>query len=67
MISCYDLNDNLITVFDSYKECAKWFNTSTKVIQCYISRSRRGIRDKKFNKQDKKWYRLFKIEEIEND
>lgn len=61
MISCYDLEDNLITIFDSYKDCAKWFNTSVKVIYCYISRSQKGIVDKKRNIKYKKWYRLFKV------
>ena len=28
MITMYDLEDNLIQVFDSYKDCAKYFNTS---------------------------------------
>ncbi len=61
MIGCYDLEDNLVTIFDNYKECAKWFNTSTKCIHCYICRSRKGIVDKKKNKQNNKWYRLYKI------
>ena len=63
MIAMYDLEDNLITIFESYKECAKYFNTSTKVIQCYISRSKRGIRDKK--KNGNSWCRLIKIDEVE--
>lgn len=67
MISCYDLNDNLITIFDSYKECAEWFNTTANVIRSYISRSKNGIRDKKRNKQDKKWYRLYRIEGEDNE
>ena len=61
MIGCYDLDDNLITVFNSYKDCARWFNTSEKCIYCYISRSQKGIVDKKRDVNNKKWYRLFKI------
>lgn len=63
MISCYDLDDNFITVFDSYQECADWFNTSVNCIRSYISRSSKGLIDKKKNRQDNKWYRLFKMED----
>lgn len=63
MIAMYDLEDHLLTVFDSYKECANYFNTSTKCIHCYICRSIKNIVDKKLDKQRKRWVRLFKIEE----
>lgn len=63
MISCYDLEDNLITVFESYKECAEWFNTSVNCIYCYICRNQKGIVDRKRNKQDDKWYRLYKVDD----
>lgn len=43
MIAMYDLEDNLITIFDSYKECAKYFNTSIQVLHCHISRSKKDI------------------------
>lgn len=63
MIGCYDLEDNLITVFENYKECAEWFNTSVECIRCYICRNEKGILDKKRNKQNRKWYRLYRLEE----
>ena len=63
MISCYDLDDNLITIFENYRDCAKWFNTSIDVIYSYICKSQKGIVDKKRNIKDKTWYRLFKIEQ----
>ena len=63
MIGCYDLEDNLITIFDTYKDCAKWFNTTVEVIYSYISRSKKGIVDKIRDSEYGKWYRLFKIEE----
>ena len=66
-IAMYDLEDNLITVFESYKECAKYFKTSIESIHCYICRSQKGIVDKKLNKEDHKWYRLVKWLEIEDD
>lgn len=63
MITMYDLEDNLITIFDSYKECANYFNTTTKVIQSYICKSKKGKIDKK--RCGDKWFRLFKIDEKE--
>ncbi len=60
MIAMYDLEDNIITTFDSYKECAKYFNTTVKVIQCYICRNKQGKIDKK--RWGNKWCRLFKID-----
>lgn len=60
MILMYDLEDNYLCEFKNYKECAKYFNTTTKVIQCYISRSIKGTRDKKRDKNKNRWVRLFK-------
>ena len=61
MIAMYDLEDNLITIFDNYKECAKFLNTSTSVLRSYICRSKIGKVDKK--RYDNDWCRLIKIEE----
>ncbi len=63
MIAMYDLEDNLITIFDGYKECAKYFETTTKVIHCCVSRIKNGQRDRKRDKKSKCWVRLYKIEE----
>lgn len=65
MIFMYDLEDNYICEFKTYKECANYFNTSTKVIQTYISKSRKGTRDKKRDFNNKRWVRLFKEEKYE--
>ena len=64
MIAMYDLEDNYITSFDNYKECANYFETSVAVIQDYICRSQKGTIDKKRD-LDGSWVRLFKIEEEE--
>lgn len=61
MIAMYDLEDNLITIFDNYKECAKYFNTSIEVIHSHICRSKKGKVDKKRDKD--RWCRLFKMED----
>lgn len=60
MIVMYDLEDNYIWSFDSYKECAEYFNTSVKVLHCYISRQRKGIVDNKRDKKHHRWVRLLK-------
>ena len=65
MLALYDLEDNLITVFESYKECAAWFNTSIKCIHSYICKSKKGIIDKKRDKKNKQWYRIHKYKEEE--
>ena len=63
MIAMYDLEDNIITIFDTYEECAKYFNTTKNVIHSYIYRQKKGILDKKLDKTNNRWVRLFKIEE----
>lgn len=51
-IAMYDIEtDELITTFDSYKECARYFNTSEQVIICNVMRKNR----KRYNEN---WYRL---------
>lgn len=67
MIICYDLEDNVIKIFDSYKECAEWFGVKAQDIMCYISKSKKNMSDKKKNKHDNQWYRLFRIEDDDNE
>lgn len=62
----YSLKDEIIGSWSSYKECAKYFETSPKVIHCYISRSLRKPNKKKRDKKAKTWGYLIKID-IEND
>ena len=41
-IAMYDIKtDELITIFDSYKDCANYFNTSVQVIICNVVRKNR--------------------------
>lgn len=63
MILMYDLLDNYIMEFKSYKECARYFNTSENSIHCYFFKSKKGIVDKKRDKANHRWVRLFKEEE----
>lgn len=61
MITMYDLEDNYLYEFKNYKDCAKYFNASIKSIQCYICRNKQGKIDKKRDKKNKRWVRLFKL------
>lgn len=63
MIAMYDLEDNLITVFGNYKDCAEYFNTSTGCIKSHMCRVNKNPLKKKLDKKNHKWYKLFKIEE----
>lgn len=62
MIALYDLEDNLITIFDTYEECAKYFNTTYNAIKSHISRAKYGHVDKKRDIKNHKWYRLIRME-----
>ena len=65
MIAMYDLEDNYIMQFKDYKECAEYFKTNPKCIYSYISKSQKGIVNKKWDDNDKRHVRLFKIEDDE--
>lgn len=64
MFAIYDMEDNLIFVCDTYKELAKYFNTSVIVMHTTMSRIKSGIRKKK-RTTDGKWCRIIRIEEEE--
>ena len=63
MIAMYDLDDNIITIFDSYKECAKYFNTSSASIRSHICRFKKNKLKKKRDKRNKRWCNLFIIKD----
>lgn len=58
MILMYDQEDNLVTIFDTYKDCANYFNTSINVIRSHICRVRKGLVNKKLMK-GKGWFKLY--------
>ena len=62
MFAIYDMDDNLIYVCDTYKELAKYFNTTTNVMRTTISRFNLGIRKKK-RTTDGRWCRIIRMEE----
>lgn len=62
VIAIYDLEDNLMTILEGYKEVAKYFNTSEGVIKTHMCLKRQDKhRRKRFNG---KWY---KLEEVDMD
>ena len=61
VISEYDLQDNLLRIFDTYKEVAETFETTTDVIQSTVSKIKSGKRDMTFDRELNKWVRLYKI------
>ena len=69
IITCYDLEDNLIIAFDNEEDCSKYFGISVKCLRSYLSRVKSGELDKKKNKYDNKWYRIYKynIKDEENE
>lgn len=59
-IAMYDEDDNIVTIFESRKECAKYFNTSKKCIDSFFSNVKAGrIKNRKQDKRDGKWYKLY--------
>lgn len=52
ILTFYDLEDNIIAQFDSYKEAAKYFNTTIRCLHSYISR--RNLHYPNRKKRDKK-------------
>jgi len=65
MIAMYDLNDNILTVFENYKECAKYFNTSLNTLYSAISRMKTGEVKKKRDKKNKIWVKLYRMEDLD--
>lgn len=62
MFAVYDMDDNLIYVCDTYKELAKYFNTSTVVMHTTMSRFKSVLRKKK-KTTDGKWCTIIRMEE----
>lgn len=61
IITFYDLEDNVVAQFDSYKQCGLYFGTSDKVIQAYISRRKLHYPTrKKYDKRKRVWGYLVK-------
>lgn len=65
-IAMYDENDNIVNIFENRKECAKYFNTTLSSIDCFFSKVKHGhMENKKLNKKDGKWYKLYRYKKEE--
>jgi uncharacterized protein YggL (DUF469 family) len=62
MYAVYDLQDNLITVFDDLTELADYFDTSYNCMKSLVCKQRKGKLKKKRDKHLKKWCLIKKIE-----
>lgn len=61
ILTFYDLEDNIVAQFDSYKEAAKYFQTSISVVRCNVSRRNLHFPNrKKYDKANKTWGYLIK-------
>lgn len=60
MIEMYDLEGNYICEFNTYLECAKYFNTTRNVIRTHISLSKKGEIHKKKDIKKDRWVKLYK-------
>lgn len=60
MILMYDLEDNYIMEFKNTKECAEYFNTNRKCIDCHLCKFRQGKIKKKRDFKHNRWVRLYR-------
>lgn len=67
MILMYDLDDNYLCEFKNARECADYFGTSDDAIHNYIYFQKKGLRDKKRDIKRKRWVRLFKEDDLNDD
>lgn len=57
----YDLEDEIVEVFDTGKECAEWFGIKSGVFRSAFCKMSKGYRDRIKNKNDNNWYRIYKF------
>lgn len=62
MFAVYDMEDNLLYICDTYKELAKYFNTSIYVMHSTMSKFKSELRKKK-RTTDGKWCTIIRMEE----
>ena len=61
-IAMYDMSDNFIMEFDSYKDLSIYFNRSTKSLQCSISRIKNNKNKSVIDHKNKRKVKLYIIE-----
>lgn len=60
IFAVYDIEDNIVEVFDTGKECAEWFGIKAGIFHSAFCKLNNGTRDKIKNKNDDKWYKVYK-------
>ena len=60
-IAMYDESDNYIRDFRSSKECADYFKTSAKVIDCSICRIKTGRLKRKRDNINNRYVKLYRM------
>ena len=60
MIEMYDLEGNYICEFNTYLECAKYYNTTRNVLRTHIKKKKKGEIHKKKDIKKDRWVKLYK-------
>ena len=64
ILALYDLEDNLITVFDNATECSNYLNINRRCLDSFLSRVRNNKRPNKIRaKGANEWYSIYEIAE----
>lgn len=67
MIVLYDDKENLIGVFDNYKEVAKYFETSETCMRSRVCRAKKNGECKIHFKNKKGWYKIIRIKKGDDE
>mgnify|MGYP007056177658 CR=1 FL=1 len=66
MLIVYEIDsDNILGIFETYRECAAFFNTTENVLKVHISRKRRGLVKKK--RYNGRWVLLERVDFRDED
>lgn len=64
ILALYDLEDNLITVFDNATECSNYLNINRRCLDSFLSRVRCNKRANRIKQKDTgEWYSIYEIAE----
>lgn len=61
MIAMYDMDDNLLFVFNTRQECAKYFDRSVRYIDCVLCKFRNEYVKKKRDFKNRRWVKLVEV------
>lgn len=61
----YDLEDNIITICENYKELANFFQKPKRSMESSVCRFTKGLIDKIRSNKDNSYYKVYKIKEKE--